>query len=137
MDIPEYNCGVRQEENKNHKLANSYMIAMDSGFDSIYNGCTSVLMEKSFSRESFDIFSPNSSNRSPKQCPSALKYRVSTPKSASTKRHLYSSFYSSSQKRSKSENNENEPMTVVNTSIRYKSDHIQESKQKRLIYLFK
>ncbi|XP_055917103.1 uncharacterized protein LOC129949579 [Eupeodes corollae] len=126
MDIPEYNCGVRQEENKNHKLANSYMIAVDSGFESIYNGCTSVLMEKSFSRESFDIFSPNSTNRSPiKQCHSALKYRVSTPKSASTKRHLYSSFYSSSQKRSKSENNENEPMTVVDRS--YKPEHINDS----------
>ncbi|XP_055837887.1 uncharacterized protein LOC129906236 [Episyrphus balteatus] len=129
MDIPDYKCTLRSEENKNDKLAHSYLPSVvDSGFDSIYNG-SSLFMEKSFSRESFDIFSPNSSNRTPiKQSSSALKYHVSTPKnSASIKRHLYSTFNTSSLKRSKSnENNENEPK-IANTSIHNRLDHFHDS----------
>lgn len=131
MDIPDYNCSVHQEANKNDKLTNSYIMAVDSGYDSIYNGCASVLMEKSFSRESFEIFSPNSANRTPikqqQSTSAAMKYRVSTPKSTTShKRHLFRSSRTSTLKRSKSENEENEPKTA-NAITRYQPDHLNDS----------
>lgn len=123
MDITDYNCSVRQDDHKNDKLKNSFFIrGVDSGYDSI---CSSVLTEKSFNRgESFDIFSPpDFANRTPiKQSTSTLKYHASTPKnSTSVKRHLYNSFTTRSLKRSRSENDENEPKTA-NTSVRYLND---------------